>query len=500
MTPPSPAADPAVAPAPPTLETERRNGVVLWVLTIATFIVILNETIMVNAIPDLMRVFDVTAPAAQWLSTAFMLTMAVVIPTTGWLLQRLGTRRGFALAMTLFCAGTLLAALAPTFAVLLLARVVQASGTAIMMPLLMSTVMNLVSEEHRGRVMGNVSLAISVAPALGPAISGLILGFASWRWLFGLVFPLALAMAIVGVRLLQRDETEHPGHLDLLSVVLTVVGFGGLVYGLSQIGEGGDHLVPGLVALALGVAGVSVFAWRQRRLVAARRDALLDLRVLRSRVYTVAVATMACSFMALMGAMILLPMFLQEVRQLSTLQAGLVLMPGGIVMGVLGPVVGRIYDRVGARALVVPGAAGVALGLAIMAWSTTSAPWWMFLVAHVVMSVSLAFVFTPVFAFGLGQLPPHLYEHGSAFLGTIQQVAAGAGTALVVTVMTLHSTFLANGGATPVASLSGGVGWGLGVAAGLGLIACALALLLPRHDPAAVVHDEETHLEPTPAH
>ena len=162
-------------------QEQRRNRTILRVLTVAAFVVILNETIMTNAIPVLMGVLNIDARAAQWLSAGFMLTMAIVIPTTGWLLQRIGRRAAFLTAMSSFTVGTLVCAVAPTFEVLLLGRVVQACGTAIMLPLLMSTVLALVPRRDRGRVMGNVSLAISVAPALGPALSGLVLAVASWR-------------------------------------------------------------------------------------------------------------------------------------------------------------------------------------------------------------------------------------------------------------------------------------------------------------------------------
>src|SRR3954464_4933280 len=179
-------------------------GVLRW-LVLATFVVILNETIMVNAIPRLMGEFDVTARSAQWLSTAFMLTMAVVIPVTGWFLQRVSTRAAFGTAMAVFCTGTLLAALAPSFPVLVAARVVQAGGTAVMMPLLMTTMMTVVPEHDRGRVMGNVTLTMSVAPALGPAVSGVVLHLLSWRWMFGLVLPIALVITLVAMRRL----TDH---------------------------------------------------------------------------------------------------------------------------------------------------------------------------------------------------------------------------------------------------------------------------------------------------
>ncbi len=349
--------------SPTAAATESRTdyAVLRW-LVLATFVVILNETIMVNAIPRLMGEFDVTARSAQWLSTAFMLTMAVVIPVTGWFLQRVTTRAAFATAMTVFCAGTLLAALAPTFHVLLAARVVQAGGTAVMMPLLMTTLMTVVPEHDRGRVMGNVTLAMSVAPALGPAVSGVVLQWLSWRWLFGLVLPVALVIAVLGLRRLTNHGVPVAGSVDWTSVVLSAVGFGGFVYGLSRLGaEGGGVLAP-LSTIALGAAAIGLFVWRQ--LVLQRVGSpLLDLRTLRERTYTVSLLLMAVAFMAMLGSMILLPLYLQDVRHLDVLQTGLLVMPGGLVMGLMGPSVGRWFDRYGSRPLVVPGAVGIIVAL-----------------------------------------------------------------------------------------------------------------------------------------
>ena len=188
-----------------------RNNRVIWLLLAAAFVVILNETIMGVAIPHLVVDLGITISQAQWLTTAFMLTMAVVIPITGFLLQRFATRPIFIAAMSLFSTGTLIAALAPGFEVLLLARVVQASGTAIMMPLLMTTLMTLVAPSDRGRLMGRVSIVMSVAPAIGPTISGLILNFLSWRFMFWLVLPIALVMLIVGIRRVE-NVSEPRGH------------------------------------------------------------------------------------------------------------------------------------------------------------------------------------------------------------------------------------------------------------------------------------------------
>ena len=243
---------------------------VLRTLTVAAFVVILNETLLVNALPQLMESLQVDERAVQWLTTGFMLTLAVVIPTTGWLLRRLGTRSSFRVAMGLFLLGTTGCVLAPNLPLLLMGRVVQASGTAIMMPLLMTTLLGLVPPGARGRVMGNVTLTIAVAPAMGPAVSGLILRWLSWHWLFGLVLPIALTVTVVGLRALRVAQVPDPDgprpRLDLLSVGLTAVGFGTLVYGLAETGgEAGrsSALVPAPVALGVGAVGLALFVWRQ---------------------------------------------------------------------------------------------------------------------------------------------------------------------------------------------------------------------------------------------
>lgn len=463
------------APVPDT--TASPYAVLRW-LVLATFVVILNETIMVNAIPRLMVELDVSARSAQWLSTAFMLTMAVVIPVTGWFLQRVTTRQAFATAMTVFLAGTLLAALAPVFPVLVAGRVVQAAGTAVMLPLLMTTLMTIVPEHDRGRVMGNVMLAISVAPALGPAVSGLVLQFASWRWLFGLVLPIAAVITWLALRRLTDVGETREAKLDVPSVVLAAIGFGTLVYGLSRIGAQAPATVPAPALVGAGLAVIAIFVLRQRSL--QRRDIpLLDLRVLTHRTYAVGVIIQSVAFLAMMGAMILLPLYLQDLRGLSPLQTGLLVAPGGIAMGLLGPRVGRLFDRVGARPLVVPGAIGVVLGLGLLSRVGEATAYPFVLGAHVLLMVSLAALFTPVFTLSLGALPAHLYSHGSSLLGTTQQVSAAIGTALSVTVLTSRTNALLDGGSTPTDAFVGGVQWAFGTAALLAIGVAALVFLLP---------------------
>ena len=456
-----------------------RNRLVITLLLISAFVVILNETIMGVAIPRLQNDLGITANAAQWLSTAFMLTMAVVIPITGFVLQRYNTRPVFLVAMTLFSFGTLLAAIAPGFEFLLVARVVQAGGTAIMMPLLFTTVLILVPPASRGRVIGNISIVISVAPALGPTISGIILNFLEWRWMFVIVLPIALAALFVGARLMVNVTEPTTTKIDVLSVVLAAFGFGGFVYGLSNMGAVSSAPVLAFIPLAVGLACLVAFVVRQIRL--QKSDAaLLDLRTFNFRVFSISIATVAVSMMALFGTFILLPMYTQLVLKLDTLTTGLMLLPGGLIMGLLAPTVGRIYDKRGPRVLLVPGTIIVSV---VLWWFTTLAvdtEIWIIVVAHVVLSVGLALVFTPLFTAGLAWLPPKLYSHGSAIVGTAQQLAGAAGTALFVAVMAAVALSSADGGIQQPADVAAGVRTAFTFGAVLSLLAIPAVFFIVR--------------------
>jgi MFS transporter, DHA2 family, lincomycin resistance protein len=420
----------------------RESVTVISTLLVATFVVILNETIMNVALQRLMVDLQVDAPTVQWLSTGFMLTMAVVIPTTGFILQTLSTRAVFMLAMGLFAGGTALAAVAPGFEILLLARIIQAGGTAIMLPLLMTTILTLVPLAKRGAVMGNVSIAISVAPAMGPTVSGLILEHFTWRFMFVFVLPVALAALAIGAKYLTNVGETEKAKLDALSVILTVPAFGGLVYGLSQIGGGhggqSGPSVAAIAALVIGVASLTVFVLRQLRLQKADAP-LLDLRAFNIRMFTVSVLLMVVAMMALFGGVILLPLYLQEVRGLGSLETGLALLPGGLAMGLLGPVIGRLFDKIGPLPLTVTGSVLMVVTLWQFSMLDAGTAIWWIVTLHVGLSFGLALLFTPAFTTGLNPLPPHLYSHGSAIMSTTQQVAGAAGTALLVSIFAVVS-------------------------------------------------------------
>ncbi|MEX2542241.1 MAG: DHA2 family efflux MFS transporter permease subunit [Trueperaceae bacterium] len=460
-----------------------RDWRTIFTLLIASFVVILNETIMNVALPRLMVELGVSANTVQWLSTGFLLTMAVVIPMTGFILQRLRTRVVFVTAMGLFCLGTLIAGIAPGFPMLLAGRIVQASGTAIMLPLLMTTILGLVPPERRGAIMGTVSIVISVAPAFGPTVSGLILEALPWRFMFLLVLPIALVVLAFGARRLVDVGEVRRSYIDVPSVVLSALGFGGFVYGVSRAGEGpGAWSHPEvLVALAVGVLSLVFFVGRQ---LALQRSGvpLLDLRVFRYPMFTLSVGLFMIVMMALFGSMILLPMYLQNVRGFGSLQTGLLLLPGGALMGLAAPFVGRIFDRHGPVALTGVGAGLLTLALWRLSTITGGTSVGMLLALHLVLSLGLALLFTPLMTTGLNPLPSRLYSHGSATMSTLQQVAGAVGTALLITIMTNRAASLGNA-VSPQLAQAAGLRSAFAVSAAFALVAMFLTFFLRRTMP-----------------
>ncbi len=465
---------------------------VIWLLLAAAFVAILNETTMGVAIPHLIGDLGITAVAAQWLTTAFMLTMAVVIPTTGFLLRRFTTRAMFGTAMGLFSAGTLIALVAPGFEMLLVGRVVQASGTAIMMPLLMTTLMTVVPPHLRGRMMGRVSVVISLAPAIGPTMAGVILDNLTWRWIFAIVLPISVVALIIGVRWIHNLGERSHAPIDIPSVILSALGFGGIVFGLSQIGGHGTDVAAAetatvtlVVALAIGVTTLGFFLWRQVALQ-KKDDALLDLRIFRSGNFSLSVAHFAVMSLAFFGTLTALPLYLQNTLGLSASVSGLVVLPGALAMGLLGPVIGRIYDRWGTRVLLLPGTIVV---LAIL-WSftmlTESTPVWMLVVTQTLLSVGLAMSFTPLFTASLGSLEPRFYSYGSATVSTVQQVAGAAGIALLISVMSSVSAAASASGAADAAAGAAGARAAFLLAAVIGtpLLISAFHIRKPADTPA----------------
>lgn len=404
---------------------------VLMPLVGGAFLVVLNETILSVAVPSIMRDLDVSAGTAQWATSAYMLTMATAIPASGFLLRRLGARQLFITAMVLFSAGALTAALAYDFPLLVVGRVVQAGGAAVMMPVLMATVASMVPPERRGAVMGTATVVVGAAPALGPATSGFGLSLVGWHGVFWIALAVSLLILLVGFRSLPRQAYE-PVPIDWWSVALSLPAFGGIVLGLSLIDA--NAVVATLVLLA-GLAVLAVFVLRQLRTARPGGRPYLDLRIFRSMGFTSAVCAIACTGVILFSTVSIVPLLMQNVLGVSTAATGLAMLPGGAMIAVLSPVSGRFYDRYGAPRIIVPGACVVLLATFAFTQIPASAGAVAFSAAFITLHIGFACLFTPLMTRALSSVAPDNQPDAGATFPTTQQLFGAAGAAALVAVM-----------------------------------------------------------------
>ena len=436
---------------------------------------ILNETILSVALPSIMNTFAVTPAVVQWLTTAFMLTMAIVIPTTGFLLMRFTTRQVFLIATVLFVIGTAMGALAPTFGLLITARVIQAGGTAMIMPLLMTTAMQVVAPQKRGQIMGIISIVIAVAPALGPTIGGFILAQLSWHYLFWLMLPIIILAVLLGLKELRNVGETRKVPLDIFSVILSAVAFGFLIYGLSSFAASlqAGNLTVSIVAIVVGVVALAGFILLQIGLT-ARDRALLDMRPFLQKNFTFSIITIVFIMAALLGTVTLIPIYMQTTVGISALVTGLTLMPGGLLQGFAAPFVGRLFDKVGPRPLLIPGAVLLFISAVSFSFLKANSPVWLISVEWIVFSLALGLMMTPLTTTALASVPKRFYGHGSAIMNTLQQLAGAAGTAVLITTMTIGSDAKIRGGAPQVDAMA----FGTDIAFIVGAVIAAAALIM----------------------
>ncbi|MFE2046673.1 DHA2 family efflux MFS transporter permease subunit [Streptomyces sp. NPDC059477] len=458
----------------------------IGVLLVASFVVVLNETIMTVAIPRLVIELGISVNTAQWLTTVYLLTMAVVIPTTGFVIQRFPTRVVFAASCGVFLCGTLLAAVAPGFALLLAARIVQAAAAGVMLPLLMTTVLTLAPAGRRGALMGVVTIVLAVAPAIGPALAGLVLQYLHWRYLFVVLLPVAVGALVIGLIFLTDVGTTRKVSLDLPSVALAVLGFGPLVLGLSQLGEamhGTGRIVLASALVAAGAGGVALFARRQKAL-AGTGDPVLDVRVFAAPQFRIGLSILLLCMAAYYGALLALPYYLQRVLGLDTLTTGTILLPGGLLMGLMGPLAGHFFDRFGARVPVVAGTGALVVFYTAFAFLGTDTPVWLVAVLYAgFMGLGMGVLSTPAVTGALEALPPGRYAHGNAVIASLQQVAGAAGSAVFAAVFSLSA--MAAGPGAAVEGEVRAVRIGFAASAVVAALAFALAFRVARNRPSA---------------
>ncbi|MEH7384396.1 DHA2 family efflux MFS transporter permease subunit [Bacillus sp. JJ1521] len=411
----------------------RPNYGILTVLMVGAFISFLNNTLLNIALPSIMTELKVDETTVQWLTTGFMLVNGILIPTTAFLIEKYTVRRLFLVAMGLFTIGTILSGTAHVFSILLAGRMIQASGSAIMMPLLMNVMLVSFPVEKRGTAMGVFGLILMFAPAIGPTLSGWIIEHYDWRMLFHFITPIAAVIFILGFIMLKDKKEKVFLRLDFFSLVLSSLGFGGLLYGFSSAGNlgWGSPLVYGTIVI--GIISLTWFILRQSKLDIP----MLNFGVYRYPMFTLAsVITMAVN-MAMFSGFLLLPIYAQMILGISPMDTGLMLLPGAILNAIMSPVNGRLFDKFGGRILATVGLAITTVTTYLFSQLTFETTYTHLVVLHAVRMFGMSMVFMPVSTNGLNQLPRNLYPHGTAVNNTLNQVSAAIGTGLLITLMSL---------------------------------------------------------------
>lgn len=435
------------------------------------FITILNQTILSPALPSIMREFGITASLGQWLTTGFMLVNGIMVPITAYLIDRFSTRALFLTSMSVFCLGTILAGFAPTFSLLLLARILQAFGAGIQMPLGSVTMMRLFPVEKRGIAMGLVGIVIAFAPAIGPTFSGWVVDQWSWHYIFRCLIPLVVVDILFAFFFLKNVGEPVPSRLDWPSVALSTVAFGGLLYGFSEA-SGGWLRVMTLAPLAIGAVGLVFFIRRQNHLEAP----LLNLKALRSPIFSCATILSMINNCALIAGTLIFPIYLQDVLGYGAMQSGLLMLPGAILMGIMSPITGMLFDRFGPRVLAITGFTLMTVTTGCFCFLTTGRSFLTLCLLFTIRELGMSMANMPINTWGINALSYDLIAHGNAINNTARQVAGSIGTAIMVTVMTMVTNSRLSVGAPAEATLAG-INAAFTVATLLSAIALVLTLL-----------------------
>lgn len=418
----------------------KSKKIILTVLILGCFLSTLNQTLLNVALSNFMDIFSVSATTVQWIFTGFMLVNGVLVPITAYLMKRYTTRQLFISSMLFLLIGSIVCAAAPSFIFLLIGRMIQAVGAGIVMPLLMSVVIFIFPPEKRGMMMGYIGLAIIFAPAIAPTLAGFVIEYTSWRWLFIGMIPFVLIIIWLSTKYLVNVSETEKTNLDVVSVILSTVGFGLILYGFSNAGNDGwgDKFV--LLSFFIGIITLLLFSYRQIK----SSDPLLNLFVFKNKVFTVTTIINVVITMIMYADMILLPLYLQDGRGFTVFQAGLLLLPGSIVNAFMSPVTGKIYDRYGAKLVFIVGLIFIIPSMWVVTDLTEATTFTFLMIRTIFLRVGLSFITMPLNTASLSALPRDLVTHGTAINNTVRQISGAIGTSIVITVFTAYTTIHTN--------------------------------------------------------
>jgi EmrB/QacA subfamily drug resistance transporter len=420
------------------MDPEATDRIEPWVWRIAGIVIlgsimsILDTTIVNVALDRLAKELDTSIAHIQWVVTGYLLSLAAVIPISGWAGRRFGPKQVYLASLVLFTVGSILCGIASSATELIVFRVIQGIGGGLTLPLGQMMMASAAGPRRMGRVMSIVAVPAMLAPIFGPALGGLILDNTSWRWIFFVNVPIGIVAFLVGLRGLPRGEKQDAGRLDVLGLVLVVTGMPLITYGLAEIGTtGGFSSAKVIGPIVGGLTLVGLFVAHARR----TPRPLLDVSLYARRTFAAASITTFCLAAALFGAMILMPLYYQQVRGEDVLATGLLVGPQGLGAALAMPISGRLTDRIGGGPLAVFGVVVTALttipfGLIGPDTSILSLSIWMFL-----RGIGIGFAFMPAMAAAFAALRPSELSDATPQMNVLQRLGGSIGTAVLAVVL-----------------------------------------------------------------
>lgn len=405
-----------------------KTGPIMAALLVAGFVGLFSETALNIALGDLSKIFHADTTTIQWLATGYFLTLGILVPVTGILMQKFTTRQMFMVSLIFSIVGTVLAALAPVFSLLLTARVIQAAGLAIILPLTQNVIFTIFPPTKRGGAMGIMGLVILAGPAFGPTLAGIILDTLSWHWIFWFTVPFLLFSIIFGYFYVPNVNDVQKVSIDIISVVLSTIGFGGVVYGVSIGGDIGWASATVFATTIIGLIALILFAIRQTKM----DHPMLNLIAFKYPMFVLGVLMNIITFLNMLSMLVVLPMYMQMALLVSAFVTGLIMLPGSLLNCILAPTIGRLFDQYGPRAVITPGTVLVVIGYSLYAMYGTETALWMMVITHIVMMLGIGMVLASVQTNTLNALPKQFYPDGIAITQTAQQVSGAIGIAVMV--------------------------------------------------------------------
>lgn len=432
------------------LSKQARN-MMFVVMLVGTIITSMLQTALSTALPTIMIDLDISATTAQWLTSAYSLAVGIMVPATAFLIRRFPTKRLFLGAISLFAVGLLLCATAASFPLLLIGRIIQAMGNGVLLSMLQVVILTIFPWEQRGAVMGIYGLAAGAAPVFAPTLAGIIIDIFNWHTIFWFALVIVALDILLALKFMRNVLETEKQSFDFFSMLLSAVGFSGLLIGLGNLGTAGFFSLSLGLPLLIGIVALVFFSLRQLH----SEKPFLELRILKSKDYRLAIIISMLMYAVMMAGSTLIPMYIQLVRGFSATKSGLLIMPGSLTMALISPFAGRFYDKFGIRKLAILGSACLAISSLSFSFLGDNTPELFITFMYIVCLIAIGLIMMPIVTWGMSKIDQSNTPHGTALLTSLRTIAGSIGSAVFVALMTAAT--VASSGSTEVTANAHGM-------------------------------------------